>query len=316
MSRAQEISLLGFVQTPILVGDPDGRIVYANPTFRRCFGHEGDELLGQPLAMVFGGGARESVLSVTASVLERGEAARMQIREAGVGFVGLASPIDAEDDRVGVIMVLLEEASNEEHLSMMIEEISAPLAGSIKELQALAPPIAARVNESQNKKYAKAIEALEEAQNALRELHLVVRGGKPKHGHFDVSAAVLRVVDRVGREHGHGVDLQVLMPPNLPRVVGTGPGFERLMSSLVRQRMDEGKDDQTLTVLARRLGGEQGSAVLVSLVDVPDPTRRQGTGLPPESLQHGMTAMGGEAICVEDSMLGRVTSMRFTVAST
>jgi PAS domain S-box-containing protein len=315
MSQAEEISLLGFVDTPILVGDPDGCIVYANPCFRRCFGTESDDLMGQPLAMVFGGGAREVVLSVTATVLERGEAARLQIREEGIGYTGLASPIEAEDNRVGVIMVLLEEDSNEEHLSIMVDEIGGPLSGSIKTLKALTPPINARVTEAQREKYEEALRSLDDAQKSVRELHLVIRGGKPKQGRFDLTGSIMRVVERLGRAHGGAGDVQVLMPPNLPRVVGSGPAFERLMGSLLRQRIDEGKEGQPLTLMARSMGGEDARGVLVSLVDVPDSARRGATGLPPESLHHGIVAMGGETICVEDSMLGRVTSMKLAVAS-
>ncbi len=312
MSQAEEISLLGFVETPILVGDPEGRIVYANASFRQFFAPGNDDLMGQPLAMVFGGGARELVLSVVASVLERGEAARLQIREAGVGFIGLASPIEAQDDRVGVIMVLLEEESNEDHLSVMIDEISSPLSASLKDLQALTSPLTHQLSKAQNDAFEAALASLEEAQNSLRELHLVIRGGKPKHGHFDVSSAILRVVERITREYGSEVEIQVLMPPNLPRVVGIGAAFERLITSLMRHRIEEAKEGQPLTLLARSMSGDGAPAVLVSLVDVPDTLRRKGTGLPPESLQQGIASMGGESICVEDSMLGRVTSMRLT----
>lgn len=314
MSQAEEISLLGFVDTPILVGDPDGCIVYANPSFRRCFGVASDDLMGQPLAMVFGGGAREVVLSVTASVLELGRAARLQIREAGIGFNGLASPIEAEDDRVGVIMVLLEEDSKEEHLSVMIEEVSSPLSAALKNFQGLTQPILARVTEAQRENYEDAIGSLEQAQSSLRELHLVVRGGKPKQGRFDVSAAIMRASDRVTREHLDEIDVRVLMPPNLPRVVGTGPTFERLLASLLRQRIDEGKEGHPLTLLARTMAVDESRGVLISLVDQPDATRRKGMGLPPESLQQGIMAMGGETICVEDSVLGRVTSLRLEAA--
>ena len=59
MSSAEGISLLAHLQTPLLVGDPDGYIVYANPTFRDRFCTAGQDPVGQPLAMVFGGGARE-----------------------------------------------------------------------------------------------------------------------------------------------------------------------------------------------------------------------------------------------------------------
>ena len=52
------------------------------------------------------------------------------------------------------------------------------------------------------------------------------------------------------------------------------------------------------------------------LVDSPDSNRRDPTGLPPEGLVQGIAAMGGETICVEDSTIGRVTSMRLAIATT
>ena len=65
MSQAEEISLLGFVATPILVGDPDGCIVYANPAFRKCFSVLDEELMGLPLAMVFGPGAMSTPRAIS-----------------------------------------------------------------------------------------------------------------------------------------------------------------------------------------------------------------------------------------------------------
>ena len=132
MSSAEEISLLGHLDTPILVGDPEGHVVYANPSFRKRFCPTGGDPTGTALASVFGGGAREAVLKVTAEVLQRGQAARLQIREGGVGYVGLASPIEAEDDRVGVVMVMLEEQSNEDHLAGLAEELADPIGEALR----------------------------------------------------------------------------------------------------------------------------------------------------------------------------------------
>jgi hypothetical protein len=315
MSTAEEISLLGYLNTPILVGDPEGCIVYANPCFRNCFGADGGDLMGRPLAMVFGGGAREVVLSATAAVLNRGEAARFQIREGGASYNGLASPIEAEDDRVGVVMVLLEEQTNEEHLTALAGDIGEPIAEAMKSLHELAPQLEVVFVDEQRELYQRGLEALEAAQNSLRELQHVLRGGKPKQGRFDVSSAIMRVADRLGEADGRRIELEVLMPPNLPRVAGNGAAFERLMGQLLRQRINEGKDDQPLTLLARTMGADDSLGVLVSLVDVPDATRRETTGLPPESVSQVIVSMGGEAICVEDSTVGRVTSLKLAVAS-
>jgi hypothetical protein len=158
------------------------------------------------------------------------------------------------------------------------------------------------------------LRSIEEAHKWLRELQLALRGGKPRQGRFDVAGSIIRVADRARHELGTAVDLEVLMPPDLPRVAGSQAVFERLLGQLVRQRLDEARRDQPMTLLARELGGDPGQGVLVSLVDAPEASRRKSTGLPPEAIQQGIAAMGGESICVEDSLIGRVTSLRLSVA--
>jgi len=314
MSTAEDLSLLAHLQAPILVGDPDGCIVYANPSFRHRFCQEGDDPMGQPIAMVFGGGAREVVLTATAEVLERGQSARLQLREGDFGYSGLASPIEAEDDRVGVVMVLLEEQSNEGYLTGLAEEIGEPITDAMQTFQGLSQSLGGSLGDEQQAIFERGLRSIETAQKWLRELQVAIRGGKPQQGRFDVMSSVWRVAERVTNETETKLDLEVLMPPNLPRVAGTTVVFERLLTQLLRQRIDEAKSGEPLTLLARTHGGEEPRGILVSLVDIPDSDRRDETGHPPEAVQQGMASMGGEALCVEDSNAGRVTMMRFELA--
>ena len=315
MSTAEDISLLAHLQTPILVGDPDGCIVYANPSFRSRFCQKGEDPMGQPIAMVFGGGAREVVLTATAEVLERGQPARLQLREGDYGYTGLASPIEAEDDRVGVVMVLLEEQSNEDYLTGLADEIGEPINEALQALLGLSQRINSHLGDDQQAIFERGLRSIETAQKWLRELQVAIRGGKPQQGRFDVANSIMRVAERVTNDTETDVNLEVLMPPNLPRVSGTTVVFERLLTQLVHQRLDEAKSDEPLTLLARVLGGKEALGVLVSLVDIPDSSRRNATGHPPEAVQQGMASMGGEVICVEDSSAGRVTLMRLAIAN-
>ncbi|MFK7894243.1 MAG: PAS domain-containing protein [Myxococcota bacterium] len=315
MSASAEISLLGYLNTPILVGDPDGNIVYANPSFCERFSASGEDPIGLPLAAVFGGGAREVVLKATAEVLQRGQAARLQIREGGFGYAGLASPIEAEDDRVGVVMVMLEEQSNEEYLTALTDEMADPIADALGALQTLSSSMGSEATKDQQTLIEKSLQDLESAKKWLAELQVAVRGGKPQQGRFDVAASIQRVAEHAQKDAEGRVDFEVLMSPNLPRVAGTPVVFERLLTQLLRERVHEAVDGHPVTLLARTLGGEQPRGVLVSVVDLPDPNRRISSGHPPEAVQHGMTSIGGESICVEDSVAGRVTSLRLAIAS-
>jgi len=315
MSEAEEMSLLGHLDAPILVGDPEGYIVYANQSFRDHFcGHDADPV-GEPLAMVFGGGARENVLMATAEVLQRGQAARLTIREGENAYTGLCSPIETEDDRVGVVMVMLEEQSNEEHLTGLAEEIGEPIAEALQSMHQLSEKLTATLLDDQQGLLENALSKMEAAQKWLRELSVALRGGKAQQGRFDVANVVLRVSERMANDVPPSVDLEVLMPPNLPRVSGATVVFERVLSQLLRQRIDESETGQPITILARAVGGDQAEGVLVSVVDVPDGGRRGPAGYPPEALKQAISQMGGEVICVEDAKLGRVTSMRLSVAT-
>lgn len=102
-------SLMHFMDAPVVVGDPDGRAVYVNPAFEELFGIDAGQAMGRPMAGLFAGGAREAVLTAVADVVARGESTRFRLREDGVGYVALASPILAEDDRVGVVILLMHE---------------------------------------------------------------------------------------------------------------------------------------------------------------------------------------------------------------
>lgn len=315
MSSAEEISLLGHLDTPILVGDPEGHVVYANPSFRKRFCAGGGDPTGEALASLFGGGAREAVLKVTAEVLQRGQASRLQIREGGVGYVGLASPIEAEDDRVGVVMVMLEEQSNEDHLSGLAEELSEPIGDALRGVARVLEAPGSSLNGDQQAALERSLHGLETAQKWLRELQHAIRGGRSQQGRFDAAASVLRVVDRVHSEAESDVVLEVLMPPNLPRVSGTAVVFERALLQLVRRRLAESVTGRPITLLARALGGEPARGILVSVVDQPDGSRRDGSGTPPDGVQQAVATMGGEVVCVEDSILGRVTALRLAVAA-
>ena len=75
------LSLISFLDSPFLVGDPNGCIVYVNPAFERCFAAGDNQLLGREMATLFAGGGREAVLAAVAEVCENGSTARFRMRD-------------------------------------------------------------------------------------------------------------------------------------------------------------------------------------------------------------------------------------------
>lgn len=120
-------SLLDFIDAPVLVGDPEGRAVYVNPAFESDFAVEVDDVVGMPLANLFEGGGREALLRSVACVCAGEPSTRFRLRAGDRGYQALASPVEAEGGRVGVILLLTAEPPGDGRLQAFRREILDPL---------------------------------------------------------------------------------------------------------------------------------------------------------------------------------------------
>jgi PAS domain-containing protein len=121
------VSLLDFLEAPVLVGDPDGRVVYVNSAFEATSGVSSVAAKGQPLASLFDGGAREAVLSAVAGACDGGESVRFRLRLGSIGYAALASPIKSDQGSVGVLVLLTEELGSDPRILALHREIHEPL---------------------------------------------------------------------------------------------------------------------------------------------------------------------------------------------
>jgi PAS domain-containing protein len=148
MSNTGSRSLLDYVQAPILVGDPDGRVVYVNPAFEADFRVSLEEASGIPLAHLFTGGGREAVLAAVARVCgsaSGSDAVRFGVLVDDRGYKAIASAVEAEGGRVGVIVLLVREGAGESRLQSFRREMQGPL----DELTASLSTIAQHANGSE-----------------------------------------------------------------------------------------------------------------------------------------------------------------------
>ena len=175
--RASARSLLEFVATPVLVGDPDGRVVYVNPAFEADFRTSFAEVAGQPLANLFAGGGREAVLHAAARVCSsRSESGsvRFGLLAEDRGYKALASAVEAEGGRVGVILLLVRESAGEARMHSFGREILAPLdelAASLSSLAEHASSPAARIA------LADAVRSLDRVRKWSETVAASVKGG-------------------------------------------------------------------------------------------------------------------------------------------
>jgi len=177
MSERASRSLLDFLQTPVLVGDPDGRTVYVNPAFEKDFLTSAEQVAGQPIANLFSGGGREAVLRAVVRVC--GAQSVSSVERFGVfveerGYKALASAVEAEGGRVGVILLLVRESAGEARMHSFGREILAPLdelAASLSSLAEHASSPAARIA------LADAVRSLDRVRKWSETVAASVKGG-------------------------------------------------------------------------------------------------------------------------------------------
>ena len=137
-------SLLDYLDAPILVGDPDGRVVHLNPSFESRFEIVLDQARGKELATLFEGGAREAILRAVAEVCGGAGPVHFPLREGNIGYRAVASPISAENDRVGVVILLTLELSSDRRLIECAKEIQEPIEELTRYLGEIADQVGGR----------------------------------------------------------------------------------------------------------------------------------------------------------------------------
>ena len=178
-----ERTLLSFLDAPVVIGDPDGCAVYANPAFELRFERAVGRVPGAQLAELFEGGAREAVLRAVVVACTQGESVRFRLREGSVGFSAVASPIEAQGEQVGVVILLKEEVEGLERVLALHREMERPLDELSQSIQQLseqpgrparrAPALAAR------RRAAGARPAAQGRRRGARRAH---RRGRPAGG--------------------------------------------------------------------------------------------------------------------------------------
>ena len=323
MSDAQGQSLLNFLNTPLLVGDPEGRVVFANDAFVRQLTVNGESPHGESLASLFAGGGREAVLASVAEVCSKGESVNFRIREAGRGYLALASPIHAEESRVGVVILLTDEPTLDSRLLDFHREIQEPLDETMACLEEL-------LEASTGPRDEHFVEVLECGAVALRrarkwsgELHRLIGGGSgPKAiDDFLQPSHVLRQVEsRLLAEFGRAkVKLSLLINPGVSRAVGDATMLETLLVRLLRQRLAQAPAGSSISLLARDTGGALGSGVLISVTDphqISNPDAKAGSdpGEYTRMVREIVSALDAEIVTVVEPPAGRVTSIRLASA--
>jgi hypothetical protein len=318
VSEHGSFSLLTFLDAPVVVGDPEGRAAYVNPAFASRFRSHAGDAAGQPLSALFEGGVREAVLRAVAESCEQGRTVRFRVRHAGVGYNAVASPITAEDARVGVVILLAESSAAEERLVALQREIVEPVAELKRVLEELFEQTGGRRDERYRALVEDGTRALTRLQKAAEELASENKGRAASPPRAEASFDPVRVVQGVATRlrdefAAAGVELEVLVPARLPRLRGEAGRVELALVRLLQERLRTTRESPAITLAARPLGRGEASAVVISISDAPggdaNSTADASEPVPPLVLEL-VRELGGEIRSASDPLVGRTTAIR------
>lgn len=310
-------SLLSYLDTPIVVGDPDGRAVYVNPAFEERFPRAGKSALGLPLAELFDGGAREAVLRGVVTACESRETARFRLRAGDVGFSAVASPISSSGQAVGVVILFKEEVGEAERLLQIHREMQGALDELAGTLDTLLEQAGGRRNPQHRALVEDGIRSISRVRKWSEEMQAAI-AGRPSAARTErIATAELlaRIVERAAhRADSEGIALNLLVPGTLPELVGDESRVSSLLQRMLEARLAAQPPAGRITVGARLagIGGER--ALLISFSEL----RSGGYDAPfadAPVVDEALGQLGATKQGVAIRRLGRATVVRIPLGS-
>lgn len=318
--NASAPSLLTFLDAPIVVGDPQGCVTYVNPAFEALFAWSAEEALGRPLAALFEGGTREGVLGAVAEVCSKGETVRFRFRYEGRGFIAVASPIQAGGQRIGVVILLTASAAEDERCLSLHRDLDDPMAELNRSLDELLEATGGRRSVRYRSMVEDGLRALERVKKTNAALRAVLSGAPESKESEAVRLDALQVLEdasaRVREKYAvAAVDLEVLIPSQLPPVQGDP---ERLLKALVRlldNRLQSVRSGDSVILAARATGRGDATSVVVTIVDSNGPNNT-GDAQPLEdtTVADLVRSLGGDLRTTHDTFVGTTTAIRLRAA--
>jgi signal transduction histidine kinase len=315
---------MAYLDAPVVVSDPDGSVAYVNLAFESMFSVSLESTMGAPLASLFEGGAREAVLRSVAEVCDQGKTVRFRIRQGELGFGAIASPIVAQDARVGVVLLLVESTEAEERLLMLSREIVEPLDSLTRLLDEMLEQTGGRRSEHDRKSIEEGIRALARLRNWTDELRRL-QSGQPAPqaaaARFDPIVPLRDAAARAKPEFSEkGVSLEFLAPAQLPAAEGDARRLEFVLTHLLREHLACAPQSSTITLAARGAGHDSMPSVVISIVSEDESSggpvsaleEKGASGSPP--VGELLREIGAEIRRTEAPGGGRITAIRLRAA--
>jgi hypothetical protein len=272
--NASDRSLLSFIDAPVVVGDPSGNAVWANPAFHGAFGLEPAGLAARPLAELFSGGGRERVLGAIVQVCQGGGSERFPLREGVHDYHAVVSAIEADGECVGVVILLKEGLARTERLIALHRRLDEPIGELAVALDTMLEQTGGRREQAYRDTLEEGLRALERLRKYRDEASALLAGEEPGIGAaFDPRPVLQRALEAARRLSDGPVDL--LAPAALAPVRGDDGAFESALVRMASARL-AGSGPERLVLAARTPDGLPERWLLVSMTEV-----RSASGPPP-----------------------------------
>ncbi len=317
---AETPSLLTFLDAPIVVGDPQSYVTYLNPAFERRFDVDAEESLGQPIATLFNGGMRESVLTAVVRSCAEGQTTRFRVRYDGTGFHAVTSPIVANGTNIGVVILLAESAAADERCLALQRDFEEPLGEVARVLDDLLEQTGGKRAQRFRTLVEDAMRALERAKKTNAELQAVLadaagEAADARDATLDPSRVIQDAAARVRELFASSkVELEILLSGQLPTARGDAARLEKALFLLLDSRARNAIESDTVTIASRTVGRGDAASVVISVVDSPRDDQTEPNPDSDRQASELVRAFGGEFRTTSDSFAGRTTSIRLSIA--
>jgi hypothetical protein len=292
--------------------------IYVNPAFEMRFERAAGRVPGIALAELFEGGAREAVLHAVMEAGSHCESVRFRLREGSIGFAAVASPIEAQGEQVGVVILLKEEVEGVERILSLHRQMEQPLdelAHALHQLPELVRDARPRALLED------ALRSLGRVRKAADGVHAVLTGApsagsanesRPARTHrrFDPGALLHRVAGRMQRAVAAGqTRLEVVAKPSLPVLACDEPRLETLLQQLLEARLAQQPAPEQVLLGARAFGEGPDTTVLISLCELGRTSFDESYADSPAHREEA-AALSAELHALTHAGLGRATLLR------
>ena len=285
-------TILTYLDTPIIIGDANNKLIYLNPAGEEMFQRKVMELVGKEVKELFSGDSWEDILETIAQVRKQNHPSRISVEEGSRNFRASISPIVGDEEGfIGYVINLLDIAEGKvaDQLKtdalIIVNQIRDPLLDIADTLNELKNKVSSGLKKEANRLIEKGLEDSQKVIRLVDELLGVpdAESKKPevKQEELNISKIIKNTIsDMEPFAKKEGVALEWTIPANLPKMLGDQEKLTYALNSLLGFSLYHTPAKGVITVSGKTGQEKDGRRPLI--ITVSD----TGEGIDPAELPH------------------------------